>query len=859
VSSFFGFYTDSYFHPYILRVGRIDPGFDLHGCWRFQHGRLVTAALDKVCACLQRYDNTTTFDQASVINGHAYQICHTRAQSGVKIWYRADLEGQQTRDSVSRVAWEGDSAEIIYNAAEFVQYSALMNVVVIIVVVVLLVGFSTTINHKINEMVLQPLDRIFSSIKDAMSDVMCAINTTSAGTASDKLDGDLRRTQSYHPGERRKETELDILEVALQKLASIGNHVTAGPKGGASKDMVAVMEDHELDESTKEWLRDGYTTGHVHTSLTKAAKLRRGGLAHIAVLPRGSLTDTMVSEKLKLSRQASKVQLRKSLSLADKGHVSKALIETFDYDVILYSNDELHYHVHWIFTETNCIADFGVSNEKSVAFVKGVCAEYQDTNPYHNFRHAADAMQTVYMFIRANGGDTFLSGIDIFAALVAALGHDIGHPGVNAAYLVNTRHELAMAYNDTSVLENMHCATLYNLLRDERSLNLFENLEDGDWKLARKTIVSAILATDMVHHFELVHEADVFFTVNEGKLANTAERVALFRDNPKNADFLVRLWMHAADISNPVKNFAIVQKWCTAVTDEFFAQGDREKAEGIPVSAMMDRATTNTAQLQVNFIEFVVGPLYVAVIKIFPELFELGIQICYNRKQWGNTWMADLEREASNEAFNPLVGAGATVGGGRGKKGALVDEWKKNNGRRRAFEEKFSFVYMRQKHVSLTNLTRHLRVPGAKPFNFSGSAGPINGRNGSTAVVRSRVSSTPNKEESPNQIGRDISASNAKPITRSDNLFQRVMSRGQLRRKSDDRARQRQSTTDSLDVVAEQSLQEIWVAPPELESVEEDELQSFEEEELELEEGAGPEAAPAAVEPSGKQNGVAMI
>jgi hypothetical protein len=38
--------------------------------------------------------------------------------------------------------------------------------------------------------------------------------------------------------------------------------------------------------------------------------------------------------------------------------------------------------------------------------------------------------------------------------------------------------------------------------------------------------------------------------------------------------------------------------WC----QEFFAQGDREKAEGLPVSPNMDRATTKQGQLSVNFV-----------------------------------------------------------------------------------------------------------------------------------------------------------------------------------------------------------------------------------------------------------------
>lgn len=37
---------------------------------------------------------------------------------------------------------------------------------------------------------------------------------------------------------------------------------------------------------------------------------------------------------------------------------------------------------------------------------------------------------------------------ETFAVLVAGLGHDLGHPGVNGRFLIETKHPLAMTYND---------------------------------------------------------------------------------------------------------------------------------------------------------------------------------------------------------------------------------------------------------------------------------------------------------------------------------------------------------------------------------------------------------------------------
>ena len=106
---------------------------------------------------------------------------------------------------------------------------------------------------------------------------------------------------------------------------------------------------------------------------------------------------------------------------------------------------------------------------------------------------------------------------------------------------------------------------------------------------------------------------------------------------------LLEVLLHAADISNPIKPWPVYEKWANLVMEEFFQQGDRERAEGLEVSAMYDRETVDKPVMQVNFIEFIVVPLYLALLKLCPGLDELVTHLLFNHESYCKLGLADLE------------------------------------------------------------------------------------------------------------------------------------------------------------------------------------------------------------------------
>lgn len=73
------------------------------------------------------------------------------------------------------------------------------------------------------------------------------------------------------------------------------------------------------------------------------------------------------------------------------------------------------------------------------------------------------------------------------------------HPGLSNGFLVNSVDEMALLYNDQSVLENHHVAQTFLLLRDE-DLNILKNFNWADYRKIREIIIKMVLATDMANH-----------------------------------------------------------------------------------------------------------------------------------------------------------------------------------------------------------------------------------------------------------------------------------------------------------------------------------------------------------------------
>ncbi|KAF2719377.1 HD-domain/PDEase-like protein [Polychaeton citri CBS 116435] len=307
------------------------------------------------------------------------------------------------------------------------------------------------------------------------------------------------------------------------------------------------------------------------------------------------------------------------------------------------------------------LAEYGLVRAELVSFVLATRRQYKHERQvhYHNWRHAVDVTQSLYCFLLAidvipscssdvarqhTPVEKLLTPLDGLILLISAIGHDVGHPGVNNAFLVACNHPLAQLYNDKSVLENYHCAAYSQLLRRHWPAL-------GDIAGFRATMISTILATDMGRHFEYM-----------GNLGDLKQRV---HDCDSNVDdwsekdqehvreLLMALLMKAADISNVARPFNVSSGWAKILLSEFARQGELEAELDIPTCLFGGPPKQDdelaAAQSQQGFINLFGCPLFGGIAEVLPSM-KYTVDILNDNMQTWSTRIDEEKRRREKEA-----------------------------------------------------------------------------------------------------------------------------------------------------------------------------------------------------------------
>jgi hypothetical protein len=324
-----------------------------------------------------------------------------------------------------------------------------------------------------------------------------------------------------------------------------------------------------------------------------------------------------------LATQPAKLSAEQEMTLEVKQCFNTLDLNDFDVFELkrITNGKELFTLMHMLFKRKNLFALLNINERKFKDFVSRIQTGYNPV-PYHTATHAADVAQTLhYLLSSCSAGDLLqITHLETASCYLAACVHDFEHPGVNNTYLVNTQAELALRYNDKSVLENHHISSSFCVSLNE-DFDIYSDLTPADFARMRALMIEMVLSTDIVQHFSLISQFKSKFPA--------PKEICL---DEKNLCFQVLI--HAADISNPSKPWDLCFHWTDLVMQEFWAQGDKERAQGLPLGFLMDRFTVNVAKSQVNFIDVIVSPTFEALRVEFPALMENCGQLSDNKEKW---------------------------------------------------------------------------------------------------------------------------------------------------------------------------------------------------------------------------------
>jgi 3'5'-cyclic nucleotide phosphodiesterase len=204
-------------------------------------------------------------------------------------------------------------------------------------------------------------------------------------------------------------------------------------------------------------------------------------------------------------------------------------------------------------------------------------AEMYRNHEFHNFEHASHvAMSVVKLLSRivdpceASSGTTEASAqhdrtfgissdpLTQFSCVLAALVHDVDHPGVPNEQLVREQNELATTFH-SSQAERHSLSTAWNMLFEKKYTMLRNTTYETDAELLRfrQVLVNSVLATDL---FDLELREDRKLRWDRA-FAATASRLTSSEMLNRRATIVVDCLLQASDIAHTMQHWFIYRKW----------------------------------------------------------------------------------------------------------------------------------------------------------------------------------------------------------------------------------------------------------------------------------------------------------
>jgi len=299
----------------------------------------------------------------------------------------------------------------------------------------------------------------------------------------------------------------------------------------------------------------------------------------------------------------------------------------------------------YLFEHLGLTQHFNLEQDKLLCFFVEIERGYHDSNPYHNRAHAASVMFAMYALLEHGGlADAVTSvfkaegeAVDNrkqlvrMACLLSAAVHDYDHLGLSNDFLIKTAHERALRYNDQHVNENHHAAAAFAVLH-RMECNFLHALPASDLSWTRRLVIDLVIGTDMVNNGKILKSC--VDMLDKADRDSVGTETAFAPTSTEDATLLLQMAMKCSDLGHLALDWDLHGAWVRRLESEFFAQGDKETALGMPVSFLMDRKKPGASSTQIGFFDFVVLPLFQTLIRAAPAACPVMLSIKANYGRW---------------------------------------------------------------------------------------------------------------------------------------------------------------------------------------------------------------------------------
>ncbi|XP_063059934.1 cGMP-dependent 3',5'-cyclic phosphodiesterase-like isoform X2 [Engraulis encrasicolus] len=333
---------------------------------------------------------------------------------------------------------------------------------------------------------------------------------------------------------------------------------------------------------------------------------------------RTSLSNEMLSFHMQVSHE--EVEALLSRAVLPPEDINPSFTE-FTYLPRTLPEDDSALAVISMFEDMGFVNTFKIDQRTLARFCLVVKKGYRDP-PYHNWKHGFSVAHFCYLLSKNLDLGQYLEDIEMLALFVSCLCHDLDHRGTNNSFQIISKSVLALLYSsEGSVLERHHFSQAIYILNSE-GCNIFNNCSRESYFRILDMMHKIILASDLAHHLRIFDSLQ--------KMAAEGYN----RKKHQHHELLLCLLMTASDLSDQTKDWKTNHRVADQIYQEFFSQGDREKAMGNTPIAMMDREKAYIPDLQLGFMDHIAMPLFKLLNDLFPRLKEVHGAVVTNHTRW---------------------------------------------------------------------------------------------------------------------------------------------------------------------------------------------------------------------------------